>query len=1495
MLARRVVLALVLLPVCVPVRAQTLVCGPAARPPVIDASAEDAYWQDAMIATDFSMLGSGGTERAFRQTTVRAAWDEDALYLHAILLEPDPASITAQVTERDGETWMEDALEVFLQPDPAAPDRLHFIVNARGVLYDERNEDAGYDAHARVQASIGEQAWQVEMAIPWADLSGAPPRAGDEWGFNVGREHRPTEPKEWSTWAPLKPDEVKFAHPELFGRLRFADQPELGRSSKLTPPEGLAVNPDFTNLAEGKPAGWRLGGHSSFAEIAPMSRHYAVRNDGNYGIASQPLDVPVEAGQVFPVFAAIRGGEGATGGIAVVQEMQDGRPDDLYPYWNRELTEHFRLYVGRITVDKGAKRFKSLNLYRSNRKGWVEYAYVQVLPGAHGLRGILDIEECTTSEQRGLGEPWQTPALTAFKPLPGGPLKTLIFIGEFQRDTVELTQRLDLDYDLVYCPAYRGSGKVEQVVAADADAILRRLDRHEYDLILLAGRPSDASVVSGITQSVRAGTGLVAVEPLATGKPVNPEELQRLLDELPSEALPDDRLSDLLGALSPEVLTQTSEGTQILEALSVREFGEGRMVRLRWAEKVPGLVPFLPGVCEYWEYRWAALARSALWAARRAPASRIESLDCADDLAIRMRSDQGQPLRLRVQWDCRGGMIAGETVSAGPLTDGIATATVSVDPRLRLMRGPNVARVVLLGAGGPLDVAACLVPASEPRIEIADITVPETAEPGERVTAEVKYRAEAEGTLRAELVDAFGRVISRAEVAAARGDERQAQLELTVRQPLSVCHRIVVTALDGEVIADRQERELFVPAANADHLSEFRLGVGYAAMHVRCPEYLHDHLVSFLRAHGVQAATVNEYMIRHGMPAFGGQICGGGMRYSGSDNVRDPSFCDPAQVEALAARTVENVGKQHRWGFFGFNMSDEVHLHQRGNVEVDAGEHCVAELRAWARDAYSTIEAVNAEWSTAYADFDEIEVPLLSGMKGADNPARWVDFRLFMERVWAGAYAAAQRAVRDVYPDVRMSFTNPYKYNSLSGVDFSLWVPHEQVLLRYCHRHVMDRNRSWSSAPILSWFGYGRDARASGHFVWDFALSGGTVAFWWDPIEPWAYSGREGFTPWYMLGPLWRETGRSRAVTAAARDLQAGIGKLLSVARPEPAQAVILHSQPSMHVLYAQAAMPKGAPTNEGYARYAASDEALAQALMRHALSYEYVLAEQLAAEGLEGVKIMALPSCVALSEEATEALRAFVAGGGKLLADVMPATHDEHGRPRPDGSPLAELFETDSAICLDASADKEAGAALDQAMAELKVQGAIRWRTADGRLPAHTRMHRYRLGAARFLGIVRDPSDEAAEDGALAIELPAEFFVYDCRAGEALGKARSLSLDVAPGDARFLALLPYQPGAVRAQASLADGHLVIDARLEAPITPTDHVFHVQVTPAGHDEPAFCYSRNVPAERGSAQVKVPLALSDPEGRWRIEVRDVATGLSTTAQVEVGAGALQAIE
>jgi hypothetical protein len=258
----------------------------------------------------------------------------------------------------------------------------------------------------------------------------------------------------------------------------------------------------------------------------------------------------------------------------------------------------------------------------------------------------------------------------------------------------------------------------------------------------------------------------------------------------------------------------------------------------------------------------------------------------------------------------------------------------------------------------------------------------------------------------------------------------------------------------------------------------------------------------------------------------------------------------------------------------------------------------------------------------------------------------------------------------------------------------------------------------------------------------------------------------------------------------------------------------------------------------------------------------------------------------VALPDEAVDALRDFVAGGGKLLADVMPATHDQHGAPRAGGSPLAELFAGEGAACLGASATEDSAAAIDQAMDDLEASGAMTWRTADGSPPADARMYGYRMGAARYLGLVRYPAG-GEESGPVTVDLPRELFAHDCVTGEALGRTDRLTLDVPADGGRFLALLPYELRALTVQARAEKMLLTVDVKLQTSGgTPAPHVLHIEVTPAGADAPAYHYTRNAVARRGEATVSIPLAYSDPTGQWTVTATDVATGLSASAQVTV---------
>ena len=67
--------------------------------------------------------------------------------------------------------------------------------------------------------------------------------------------------------------------------------------------------------------------------------------------------------------------------------------------------------------------------------------------------------------------------------------------------------------------------------------------------------------------------------------------------------------------------------------------------------------------------------------------------------------------------------------------------------------------------------------------------------------------------------------------------------------------------------------------------------------------------------------------------------------------------------------------------------------------------------------------------------------------------------------------------------------------------------------------------------------------------------------------------------------------------------------------------------------------------------------------------------------------------------------------------------------------------------------------------------------------------------------------------------------------------------------------------------------------------TPGTHVVHLEAI--GPDGSARAhYATNVKLRNGVGQISIPTALNDPKGRWELEVRDVASGLTGEVAVQL---------
>lgn len=166
--------------------------------PVLDGSGDDPCWRQTVGLSGF--IGIGSTLPAEADTTVRLCYDQTNLYAFFECDEPilnvaqqRRHEFRAAVEDRDGDVYSDDAVIMLLQAADGKP-VYDFTANALGTVMDavcEENKiwesrDTGWQSAAQAQGTIGDDVWTVELAIPWADLGGAP-EVGDAWEAIIGR------------------------------------------------------------------------------------------------------------------------------------------------------------------------------------------------------------------------------------------------------------------------------------------------------------------------------------------------------------------------------------------------------------------------------------------------------------------------------------------------------------------------------------------------------------------------------------------------------------------------------------------------------------------------------------------------------------------------------------------------------------------------------------------------------------------------------------------------------------------------------------------------------------------------------------------------------------------------------------------------------------------------------------------------------------------------------------------------------------------------------------------------------------------------------------------------------------------------------------------------------------------------------------------------------------------------------------------------------------
>jgi len=203
---------------------RTYPCHRLSAPPIVDGEVRnDPAWMSLPVVTGFSVLGSSFT--LAKQTEVQACWDADALYLGFVCEEPDVDMMKFSIAD-GGDAWLDDGVEIFLQPGGAGHQVYQLIVTARG----KRSGFEGAPDFTKLQAAAlkGDGCYSLETRIPHS-LMETSPAVGMRWRGNFCRNifTMKSGGDRFTSWAPLK---TRFLEPDNFGELAFMGAPPARES-----------------------------------------------------------------------------------------------------------------------------------------------------------------------------------------------------------------------------------------------------------------------------------------------------------------------------------------------------------------------------------------------------------------------------------------------------------------------------------------------------------------------------------------------------------------------------------------------------------------------------------------------------------------------------------------------------------------------------------------------------------------------------------------------------------------------------------------------------------------------------------------------------------------------------------------------------------------------------------------------------------------------------------------------------------------------------------------------------------------------------------------------------------------------------------------------------------------------------------------------------------------------------------------------------------------
>jgi len=470
--------------------------------------------------------------------------------------------------------------------------------------------------------------------------------------------------------------------------------------------------------------------------------------------------------------------------------------------------------------------------------------------------------------------------------------------------------------------------------------------------------------------------------------------------------------------------------------------------------------------------------------------------------------------------------------------------------------------------------------------------------------------------------------------------------------------------------------------------------------------------------------------------------------------VRTPSLSDTAWQQRIRDRLTATVQRQARYRPLYYSLGDETGIADLAAFwDFDLSPKSLAGFRAWLRQGYGTLGALNAEWGTSYAVLDDV-APMLTdaALHRADgNFAAWADFKAWMDEAFAAALRQGTDAVHAADP-AALAGIEGAQIPGWGGYDYTRLAHAVDVMEFYDSGDNLPIALSVSPGLVALGTSFGADP-ASVHGIWREWLRGTRGLILWD--EDNGIVAPDG-----SLG----ERGRAYAPVFAA--LRGRLGTLLIGSQRVYDPVAILYSPASFRTQWLLDRQAKGDDWRQRSSEIENQDNAVraamrgyAQALVHRGITPRWVTPAQVAAGGLGDARALILPHAIALSEAEAQAIGAFP---GVVIGDAPAGLFDEHSRRR--HAPLVA----------------------PTPVAPDDADGLMRHLTAAGVVPVvgldatDVTTYVFRNGETSILALQRDFSPgDTARAVTLSFAQPTE--VYDLRRQEPVGRGQIVSVTLDP------------------------------------------------------------------------------------------------------------------